>query len=125
MIRSYIQVALRNLIRNRGYASINIVGLAIGLATSIFIMLYVINELTYDRFHEKSDRIYKAWISGMMPTGELRDAVTAGPMAGALIADYPEVEQVVRLRQYGNYLVRRGGREFLWIPFNTSERYPP
>jgi len=112
MIRSYIQVALRNLIKNRGYASINIVGLAIGLATSIFIFLYVINELTYDRFHEKSDRIYKAWISGMMPTGELRDAVTAGPMAAALLADYPEVEQVVRLRQYGNYLVRRGDRVF-------------
>ena len=112
MIRSYIQVAIRNLIKNRGYASINIVGLAIGLATSIFIMLYVVNELTYDRFHEKSDRIYKAWISGMMPTGEMHDAVTAGPMAGALLADYPEVEQVVRLRQYGDYLVRRGDQVF-------------
>ena len=112
MIRSYIQVALRNLMKNRGYASINIAGLAIGLATSIFIFLYVINELTYDRFHEKSDRIYKAWISGMMPTGEIHDAVTAGPMAGALLDDYPEVEQVVRLRQYGGFLVKNGDRVF-------------
>jgi len=112
MIRSYIQVALRNLIKNRGYVSINIIGLAIGMATSIFICLYVINELSYDRFHEKSDRIYKAWISGMMPTGEMHDALTAGPMAGALIADYPEVEQVVRLRQYGSFLVRRGDLVF-------------
>ncbi len=112
MIRSYIQVALRNLMKNRGYASINIFGLAIGLAASIFIFLYVINELTYDRFHEKSDRIYKAWISGMMPTGEIHDAVTAGPMAGAMLADYPEVEQAVRLRQYGSFLIRRGDRVF-------------
>jgi len=112
MIRNYIQVALRNLMKNRGYASINIFGLAIGLAASIFIFLYVINELTYDRFHEKSDRIYKAWISGMMPTGEIHDAVTAGPMAGAMLADYPEVEQAVRLRQYGSFLIRRGDRVF-------------
>jgi putative ABC transport system permease protein len=112
MIRNYIRVALRNLIKNKGYATINIAGLAIGLASSIFILLYVINELTYDRFHEKSDRIYKAWISGMMPTGELRDAVTAAPMAAALLADYPEVEQVVRIRQYGSYLVRREDRVF-------------
>jgi len=112
MIKSYILVALRNLWKNRGYASINIFGLAIGLATSIFISLYVINELSYDRFHEKSDRIYKAWISGMMPTGELNDAVTAGPMAAALLADYPEVEQVVRLRKYGGYLVGNGERKF-------------
>ncbi|MBE9517245.1 MAG: ABC transporter permease [Bacteroidetes bacterium] len=112
MIRSYIQLALRNLWRNRGYAAINIFGLALGLATSIFILLYVINELSYDRFHEKSDRIYKAWVSGMMPTGEIHDAITAGPMAAALIADYPEVEQVVRIRQYGGYLVGNGDRKF-------------
>lgn len=112
MIRSYILVALRNLWRNRGYAAINIFGLALGLATSIFIFLYVINELSYDRFHEKSDRIHKVWISGMMPTGEMHDAVTAGPMAAALLADYPEVEQVVRIKQLGGWLVRNGDRVF-------------
>jgi len=112
MIRSYIIVALRNLWRNRGYTSINIFGLALGLATSIFILLYVINELSYDRFHERSDRIYKAWVSGMMPTGEMHDANTAGPMAAALLADYPEVEQVVRIRQSGGWLVRSGDRVF-------------
>ena len=112
MIRSYIRVALRNLWRNRGYAAINILGLALGLATSIFIFLYVFNELSYDRFHEKSDRIYKVWVSGMMPTGEMHDAVTAGPMAAALLADYPEVEQVVRIKQEGGWLVRSGDRKF-------------
>ena len=112
MFRSYIRVALRNLWRNRGYAAINILGLALGLATSIFIFLYVFNELSYDRFHEKSDRIYKVWVSGMMPTGEMHDAVTAGPMAAALLADYPEVEQVVRIKQEGGWLVRSGDRKF-------------
>jgi len=112
MIRSYILVALRNLWRNRGYAAINIFGLALGLATSIFILLYVVNELSYDRFHEKSDRIYKAWVSGMMPTGEMHDAVTAGPMAAAMLSDYPEVEQVLRIRTFGGWLVRNSDRVF-------------
>ncbi len=112
MLRSYIIVALRNLWRQRGFAAINIFGLAIGLASSIFILLYVINELTYDRFHDKSDRIYKVWISGRMPAGEMHDAPTAGPMAAALINDYPEVEQVVRLKQQGGFLVKNGDRVF-------------
>ncbi len=112
MLRSYIIVALRNLWRNRGFAAINIFGLAIGLASSIFILLYVINELTYDRFHEKSDQIYKVWVSGSMPAGEMRDANTAGPMAAALLNDYPEVESVVRLKQDGSRLVRTGNRVF-------------
>ena len=112
MFRSYIKVALRNLWRNRGYATINIFGLALGLATSIFIFLYVFNELSFDRFHEKSDRIYKVWVSGKMPTGEMHDAVTAGPMAAAMLADYPEVEQVVRIKQEGGWLVRSGDRKF-------------
>jgi len=112
MFRSYMRVALRNLWRNRGYAAINILGLALGLATSIFIFLYVFNELSFDRFHEKSGRIYKVWVSGKMPTGEMHDAVTAGPMAAALLADYPEVEQVVRIKQEGGWLVRSGDRKF-------------
>jgi putative ABC transport system permease protein len=112
MLRSYIVVALRNLWRHRGYTLINIFGLAIGLASSIFILLYVVNELTYDRFHEKSDRIYRIWISGSMPATEMRHAVTAPPMAEALLNDYPEVEQVVRLRQSGGWLVKKGDRVF-------------
>lgn len=112
MIRNYIVVALRNLWRQRGYTLINIFGLTIGLASSIFILLYVINELTYDRFHEKSDRIYRVWISGSMPATEMRDAVTAPPMAEALLNEYPEVEQVVRLYQSGGWLVRQGDRVF-------------
>ena len=60
MFRNYLVVALRNLWRHRGYSLINIFGLAIGLASSIFILLYVVNELTYDKFHEKSDQIYRS-----------------------------------------------------------------
>jgi len=101
MLKNYILVALRNLWRHRGYSLINIFGLTIGLASTIFILLYVINELTYDQFHEKSDRIYRVWISGSMPATEMRHAVTSPPMAEALLNDYPVVEQSVRLRKAG------------------------
>lgn len=112
MIRNYLVVALRNLWRHRGYSLINVLGLAIGLASSIMILLYVINELTYDRFHEKSEQIYRVWISGSMPATEMRHAVTSPPMAEAMLNDYPEVEQVVRLRQAGAWLVKSGDRIF-------------
>ncbi|MCP4312663.1 MAG: FtsX-like permease family protein [Bacteroidetes bacterium] len=112
MIRNYIVVALRNLWRHRGYSLINVLGLAIGLASSILILLYVINELTYDRFHDKSDQIYRVWISGSMPATEMRHAVTSPPMAETMLNDYPEVEQTVRLRLSGGWLVRTGDRIF-------------
>jgi putative ABC transport system permease protein len=112
MFRNYLVVALRNLWRHRGYSLINIFGLAIGIASSILILLYVVNELTYDRFHKRSDQIYRVWIRGSMPATEMRHAQTSPPMAEALLNDYPEVEQVVRLNQAGGWMVRSGERMF-------------
>jgi len=112
MLKNYILVALRNLWRHRGYTLINIFGLTIGLASTIFILLYVINEMTYDRFHAKSDQIYRVWISGSMPATEMRHAVSSAPMAEALLNDYPEVEQSVRIRQAGGWIVKQGDRVF-------------
>lgn len=108
MLKNYFLVALRNLWKHRGYTLINIFGLTIGLASTVFILLYVINELTYDRFHEKSEQIYRVWISGSMPATEMRHAVSSPPMAEALLNDYPEVEQSVRLRKAGGWMVKKG-----------------
>jgi len=113
MIANIIKVAFRNLFKHFGYSFINILGLAIGLGSSIFIFLYVINELTYDRFHEKSDRIYRTWILGNMPGTEMRHAVSSPPMMEALLNDYPEVEAAVRMNKSGGWLVRSGDRKFL------------
>ena len=112
MIGNIVKVAFRNLFKHFGYSFINILGLAIGLASSIFIFLYVINELTYDRFHEKSDRIYRVWILGNMPGTEMRHAVSSPPMMEALLNDYPEVEKAVRLTKAGDILIRKGDRNY-------------
>src|SRR4030042_2734828 len=98
MLNNIIRIFLRNLVRQFGYTLINVLGLAVGLASSIFIFLYVINELTYDRFHEKADSIYRIGVKGQMPGNELNQAVTAAPMMEALLNDCPEVEQVTRIR---------------------------
>ena len=62
MIKNYLKVAMRYLLRNKGYTTINILGLAIGITCCILIMLFVRSEFSYDKFHRKSDRIYRAWV---------------------------------------------------------------
>ncbi len=59
MLKNYLKIALRNLRRYKGYAFINTFGLAVGMACCLLIVLYVQDELSFDRFHEKADRIYR------------------------------------------------------------------
>ncbi|KPK81663.1 MAG: hypothetical protein AMS27_15315 [Bacteroides sp. SM23_62_1] len=112
MFSNIIKVAIRNLIRQLGYTLINILGLAIGLACSILIFLYVLNEVTYDRFHEKAENIYRIGVRGQMMGNELNQAVTAAPMMEALLNDYPEVEMAVRLASFGGWLVTYEEKKF-------------
>jgi putative ABC transport system permease protein len=97
MFRNYLSVAIRNLIRHKGYSIINIAGLAIGLASCMLIFLYITDELSYDRFNEKADRTYRINMKGMIGANEFSGTYTPAPMARALLEDYPEIEHVVRL----------------------------
>jgi putative ABC transport system permease protein len=63
MVTHYIKIAFRYLLRHKGHTAINITGLAIGMACCILIMTYVKSEFSYDKFHSKSDRIYRAWLN--------------------------------------------------------------
>ncbi len=116
MFGSYLTIAWRHLLRHRAYALINISGLAVGMACCILILLYVHDELSFDRHHERADRIYRVVEEIDMPTRDLRltAAVTPFPMGPALVADFPEVERVARLIKWENErkLVRRGERRF-------------
>ena len=97
MIRNYIKIALRNLIRNKGYSLINIGGLAIGLACCIAIGLYIWDEYSYDRFHTYHDNIYRV-VEQQNQAGTLYDiAVTPGPLAPVLKADFAEIRQTCRM----------------------------
>jgi len=97
MLKNYFKTAFRNLWRNKGYASINLLGLAIGLATFILISLFIKDELSYDRYNIKADRIFMMKENANW-TGKWEiSSMTSAPMGPALVRDYPEVENQVRI----------------------------
>jgi putative ABC transport system permease protein len=97
MIKNYLKITLANLMRNKFYSLINIVGLAIGITACILIMLYVQSELSYDRFHEKADRIYRVNLYGVLNDDEVNSSVTCPPLAKTMQNEIPEVEEALRL----------------------------
>ncbi|MXZ74327.1 MAG: FtsX-like permease family protein [Gemmatimonadetes bacterium] len=98
MIRNYLTVALRNLLRQPVYSLINVVGLAIGMAACMLIVLYIQDELSYDRYHPDADRIYRI-VDDIESGGQtIRTAGSPLSWAPALKQDYPEVERFVRMR---------------------------
>lgn len=107
MFKNYLTVGIRNLLRHKGYSSINVLGLAIGIACCILILLYVQDELSYDRYHEKSDRIYRLAESATIAGRPIEAAVTPPPWAPVLAKEYPEIEQITRLKPPGSrWLIR-------------------
>ena len=96
MLKNYIKVAYRNLVRRKLYSFINIFGLAVGLSICIFIILWVQQELSYDRFHEKSDRIYRIERTILRDSLYSRWPIVGGAYKQALLDDYPEIENATR-----------------------------
>ncbi len=111
MFKNYLKIAYRNLKRNKGYAFINIAGLAVGLAVCLLMALYVRHERSYDRFHEKADRIFQVLTA--FERAEQRSVLARAPvpLGETLGATFPEVERVVQLYSM-NGVVRRGEKAF-------------
>jgi len=99
MIKNYIKSAFRSLVKNKGFTAINILGLALGLATCLLIVFYVVDELSYDRFNEKADRIYRVNADLKLGDNEVQYAGTMPPLAKTLINDYPDIENAVRIKK--------------------------
>jgi putative ABC transport system permease protein len=95
-------------LKNKFYTSINIIGLAAGLATCLLILLYVIDELSYDKYNVKADRIYRVNNEIKFGGNYFDLAQGPAPMGAAMLRDFPQVEQYVRLRWYGSFLVKKG-----------------
>ncbi|WP_018620049.1 ABC transporter permease [Spirosoma luteum] len=113
MLRNYLKIAWRNLVRYKGYTFINVFGLAIGLACCLVIFLYVQDELLFDRFHTKADRIYRIINQRSSEGVQMVMARTPPAYGPALMTSFPEVQQSVRLFEFGgNELVAYGDRKF-------------
>ena len=97
MIKNYIKIALRNLTRHKGYSLINIAGLAIGMACCILILLWVQDELSFDRFHKKRDNIYRVIQDINFTDHSTTWAITQGPLGPSLHEDFPEIVNFTRI----------------------------
>jgi len=108
MFKNYFKTAFRSLNKNKGFTIINVLGLALGLCVCMLIVFYVIDELGYDKFNTKIDRIYRV-NNDIKFGGSTRSfAQSPAPMAATFITDFPEVEKTVRMRRHGEYKVRKG-----------------
>jgi putative ABC transport system permease protein len=110
MLSNYVKVAIRNLLRQKGFSFINIFGLALGISCTALIGMWVNDELSYDRFHHDFDQIYR--ITATLPEMKVHAAVSSAPMAFAFNTQIPEVEDAVRISEYRRDLVQVGDVKF-------------
>ena len=98
MIKNYFKIAFRNLVKNKFYTSINITGLAVGIATCLLILLYVLDELSYDRYNTKANRIYRVNNEVKFGSNYFDLAQTPPLMGPVMVKEFPQVEQCTRIR---------------------------
>jgi putative ABC transport system permease protein len=101
MLTNFFKIAWRNLVKNKAFSFINILGLAIGIAVCFIIMLFVNDELNYDLFNEKADRTVRIVFRANINGGKIYEGNVMPPVAAALKNDYAEVEEATRLKPDG------------------------
>ncbi len=115
MLKNHLKIAYRNFVRHKLYSFINTFGLAVGFSCCLLILLYVQHELSYDAYHDKTERIYRLTLSGKIGDSEFEAAAVAAPTASALMQDYPEVKEATRLytsTRKLNCILQYGDRSF-------------
>lgn len=97
MIKNYLKIAIRSLLKQRVYTIINVLGLSIGVASCLLIALFVIDEFSFDRFHAKADRLYKVWLERKYPNHITNYAIIPHSYADVIARDFPEVETALKM----------------------------
>jgi putative ABC transport system permease protein len=110
MISNYIKVAIRNLLRQKAFSFINIFGLALGISCTALIGMWVNDELSYDRFHDDYDHIYR--VTATLPELKIHAAVSSAPLALAIKNEIPEVADAVRTTEPKRDLMQVGDARF-------------
>jgi putative ABC transport system permease protein len=113
MIKNYIKTAFRSLQKNKGFTAINVLGLALGLATCLLIVFYVVDELSYDKYNVNASRIYRVNEDLKLGDNKLQYAVCMAPLSQTLKNDFPDVENAVRLKNIGGMHVTKGTESIL------------
>ena len=105
MFKNYIKIAFRNIKRHLGYSFINIFGLAVGMTVCLLMLMYVVNEISYDDFHEKGDRIYRLACDWGTEGSKMKFAGTMPAFAPALNTEIPEIEVAARIRHNSEMII--------------------
>ncbi len=123
MFKNYFKISFRNMLRHKVYAGINITGLSVGIACFMLIFLYVQDELSYDRYHEHADDIYRVVVNDYSGSGEVDRVFTYSPpmYAPTLRADYPQVLSSVRFYPWSFPIVKSEDKQFEESYFNFVE----
>ena len=112
MFKNYFKIGIRSLLRNKFFTAINIFGLTLGMTTCLLIMLYVQNEMSYDRFNKKADQIVRVVFRGSIQGEKMKEAMVMPPVAQTFKSEYPEVLEATRLRNYGSPRITYGDKTF-------------
>jgi len=121
MFRNYLKIAFRSLRKSKGFTALNIIGLAAGLGVCLLIVLYVTDELSYDRYNVNADRIYRVDEDAYINNTRFESANTSKLFGPALVASYPKIQQMVRFRNPGDLFVRKGNDHVLDHHFTFAD----
>jgi len=121
MYKNLLRHSLRALSRQKSYVFINILGLATGIACSLIIALFIIHELSYDNYHEKKDRIYRVILHGKISGQELKVTSTASPIGPTMKAEFPEVENFLRMNRWGETILKYEDKFFTEEQFMEAD----
>jgi|SRR5665647_181436 len=120
MIKNYLKMAWRNIVKNKVSSIINIGGLSVGLATAIVIMLVIVNEVSYDKFNTNLGDIHLLMENQNMNGNIITHRQTPGPLAASVVSEIPEVKFVARTNQTGNELLRNGDKSIYFNGIYTD-----
>ncbi len=112
MLKNLFKTAIRNIFKDFGYSSLNILGLTLGIASALFLIIYIADEISYDKYHENAERIYRVTSHITETDDEFTWIVAQVPFAPQVVQDYPEVEHSVRFIDNGRELFKYEDKEF-------------
>lgn len=112
MLKNLLKIAIRNILKDKTYSAINILGLTIGITCSMFLLMYILDELSYDRYHKNADNIYRIVSNIKEPDNAFTWAVAQVPLGEELRDNYPEVQNVVRFFGQGRTQYKNGDKQF-------------
>ncbi len=112
MLKNLLTISLRSLLKDKAYSIINILGLTIGITCSLFLLMYILDEFSYDRYHKNADNIYRIVSNIKEPDNAFTWSATQMPLRDELRDNYPEVVNAIRFAQMNNNIYKKGDVQF-------------